>query len=240
MIKENFISSIIAKFRAPKDCEDPDGANRIFFKDVSDFADKCKPERLQDAYQFITQNHDYPTHFPMAFLYKRAKKEKWLAEKPKIKKVVWNVCNNCGVKYSIVGRGCPKCRSHSSILATPNDSDPNILPDDIIEVQEDCYYCTNYSETIKKENERKLYFQGCHEYGKKQDAQCSACECRECCRQMMMYNADPKGTTEKYKTTHLSQPWIKECEPLNETADMMLKHMRKTKFREAIDYESIK
>lgn len=215
MTVEDFISNLTAKFRSKEDQE-----NRVFFSDLSSFVDSVKPDCLQDIYNQITMEHTFATIPRMAKFWKIARKGKFLLLKPVVMNPYWNVCINCKTIYSKHGRGCPKCRCTSASIESGET-----LPEKIVEVQEDCFYCSIYTESVKKENERKLYFTGCVDYGIKQNAQCTACNCKECCRQMMMYNADPVGTTEKYKTTELAQPWIRECPELPDTAQKMIDHM---------------
>lgn len=213
MIVEDFISNLTAKFRSKNEEE-----NHVFFSDLSSFVNAVRPETLQDIYNLITMDHTFQTIPRMGKFWKIAKAEKFMIVKDQKYNPYWNMCGDCKTNYSKTGRGCPKCRSTVATIVTGE-----ILPEDLIEVQEDCFYCTIYPESVKKSNDRKLYFHGCNDYGKKQDAQCSACQCKECCRQMMMYNADPKGTTEMYKSTELAQPWIKEVQPLNETVKQMVR-----------------
>jgi len=211
----DFINKMLTRYQRR------DGSNReelISYLDV--FCKKCPEQHYNDIYEHCIQHEKY---FNINKIFDYARSKNYVSEKQSESNVVyWNICNNCNTKYSKHGRGCPKCKSPYARLETDET-----LPDTIIEVQEDCYYCTIYKESVKKENERKLYFQGCNDYGKKQDAQCKACECQECCRQMMMYNADPKGTTSKYKTTELAQPWIAEAPPLGETVKQMVDDIKK-------------
>ncbi|MCP4393222.1 MAG: hypothetical protein GY804_02990 [Alphaproteobacteria bacterium] len=215
MTIEDFIGNLTAKFRSKEDRE-----NQVFFTDLSSFVDAVRPETLQDIYNMITQDHTFQTIPRMGKFWKIAKREKFLLEKERKQEPYWNECKSCGAKYTKQGRGCPKCRCTVSIIKTGD-----LLPENIIDVQEDCFYCTIYPESVKKANERKLYFTGCTQFGIKQDAQCSACECKECCRQMMQYNADPKGTTDLYRTTELGQPWIYYVDPLNKTVEAMIADM---------------
>jgi len=215
MIAENFISNLTAKFRSKEEDE-----NRIFFSDLSSFVDACKPDALQDIYNAITREHTFQTIPRMGKFWKIAEKGKFLKLKEQKAAIYWNICKSCGAVYSKQGRGCPRCRSTASLLQTGE-----MLPDNIIDVQEDCFYCTIYPESIKRSNERKQFFQGCGDYGIKQDAKCSICLCKECCTQMMKYNSDPKGTTEQYKSTELAQPWIVEVQPLNQTVSEMIQDM---------------
>ncbi len=209
----DFIDKMLTRFQKK------DGSNRESIMDNLDvFCKKCVDTHYQDVYEHAIQNMKY---FNINKLFEFARNKNFVDAKDSgVSVVYWNECKNCGRQYTKQGRGCPKCRCTVSIIKTGD-----YLPENIIDVQEDCFYCTIYPESVKKENERKLYFTGCTQFGIKQDAQCSACECKECCRQMMQYNADPKGTTEKYKTTELGQPWIIPVAPLNETVKAMIEDM---------------
>ena len=217
MLLEDFIFNITTKYRSKSDDE-----NKVFFTDLSSFADQCKPDSFQSIYNHITQVHDYQTIPRMAKFWKFAKEQKLLTEKQEKSNPYWNVCTNCKAEYSKQGRGCPKCRCTTAIIKTSET-----LPEGLIEVQEDCFYCPIYNESVKKENNRKQYFTNCHEYGGKQDKHCSACQCRECCDQMRQYNNYPRETIEKYHTGELGQPWLREVQPLNETVKQMVDDMKK-------------
>ncbi len=221
MTTEDFVFNLSSKYRSKNDDE-----NRVFSSDLQDFTDQCKHDALQSIYNHITQVHDFQTIPRMAKFWKFARQEKLLIEKEVKHNPYWNVCTNCKTEYSMQGRGCPKCRCTTAIIKTGET-----LPEGLIEVQEDCFYCEIYTESVKKENVRKLYFTGCQDYGIKHTPQCSACCCKECCTQMMMYNADPRGTTEKYKTTELAQPWIKKVDKLDDTAKAMMDNILKHRGR---------
>ncbi len=221
MTEENFIFKLTTKFKSKNEDE-----NILFFNDLSSFIDACWPDNCQDIYNHVTKTHKYQTIPRMAMFWKYAGDNKMLKPKEKEKIVSWYKCTACGTEYSKEGKGCPnqKCRSPKYTLSI-GDSAPNSL----VLVHEDCYYCTIYPESIKKSNERKCYGADCSQHGTKAKNKCGKCECYECCDQMFMYNSDPNGTIEKYKSTELAQPWLMECETLPETAQAMLDNMLRNK-----------
>lgn len=214
-IKDKDSEGMIADKKEEKD---------LFFRNLNSFCDACLETNLQAVYNHIIKTHEFSTVPKMALFWKYAEKNDFIKKNPVKRNPIWNICLSCGCKYSWKGRGCPKCRSFRASIGMGET-----LPNDLIEVQEDCFYCTIYPESVKKHNNKKMYFQSCGDFGRKQDAACSACQCKECCRQMMMYNSDPKGTIEKYSTTELAQPWLIESPELSKTAQDMLDHMTRNK-----------
>ncbi len=227
MIVEDFVFNLTTKFKDKKDEE----RNKIFADDLATFTNQCKETNLQDVYNYITVNHKFSTPFQVAKIYSYAKDKKYMVESVKKESSViwWYQCTSCKIEYSKEGRGCPKCRSHNHIIKTGESA-----PNNMVLVHEDCYYCTIYPESVKKSNEKKAYGATCHTHGTidNQDRVCGKCECLECCKQMNMYNIDPKGTVEKYKTTELAQPWLMPVPKLDKTAQDMLNHITNRKIQD--------
>ena len=221
MYKEDFVLKLSSKFKAKND----DNRNDGFRDDLELFSQICPENYLQDVYNWISLTHKYSAPFLLSKIYDYAKDQGYINKAKVNKAPAWNTCLKCGCHYSVVGRGCPKCRTVQASISTGE-----YYPDDYVTVSEDCHYCTIYPE-IKK-NPRWMTIKDCYNYGKQQEPSCSACQCRECCTQKRCYILDPKRTTEKYHTGELAQPWLVKCDPLNETAKQMLKHMRKSGFQE--------
>jgi len=220
MIAEDFISKLVSKFKDKKD----DERNAVFKDDLIIFVNACPEMHLLDVYRWVSLDHKYSTPFLLSKIYDYAKKMNYINTKRVESKNYWLKCK-CGGTYSKEGRGCPKCRSHVSFMRTGEAA-----PQDMVLVHEDCFYCTIYPESVKRINEKKCYGATCSQHGTIENVdKCGKCECKECCRQMFMYNRDPKGTIEKYKTTELGQPWLMGFEPLDETLKHMLKKMRERK-----------
>ena len=217
MTREDFIFNLANKFRSKNDEE-----NKIFHSDLDTFLNACKPDICQDLYNHVTQTHNYQTIPRMAMFWKYAKQNNLLKEKEKESIIWWYKCQDCQTEYSKEGRGCPKCRSPKVIVKTGESA-----PNNMIQVHEDCHYCTIYPEAVKVANNKKVYGVTCSQYGtiNNQDRMCGACECLECCKQMNAYNVDHKNTIEKYRTTEFAQPWLMECEKLSETAQAMLNNI---------------
>ncbi len=208
MDKESFVADMTMGY-APKKDEDK---KNDYVNKINVLASMCPDENLQQLYNFAVSSEGYPS---IKKMFQFGREQGFIQEKKRDTEniVYWNVCKNCGCNYSKTGRGCPRCRK---IPATIKAAD--VLPQNIVEVQEDCFYCADiYKESVKEENSRKIYFQGCNDYGKKQDNMCNSCQCQECCKQMIAYNCDYRGTIEKYNTTELAQPWLIKAPPLNET-----------------------
>ncbi len=225
MTVEDFIFNITNKFVSKNDHE-----NKIFYTDILNFVDSCLSSSYQDIYNHITMTHKYQTIPRMAMLWKYAKDNDLLKQKEKDEIVNWCKCTNCGTEYSKEGKGCPnqKCKSPEYTRCI-GESAPNSM----VLVHEDCYYCTIYPESIKKSNEKKCYGADCSKHGTMRNPKlnCGKCECEECCKQVFMFNEDPKGTIEKYRTTELAQPWLKETQALPEIAQAMLDDMLRNKRR---------
>ena len=221
MYKEDFVLKLSSKFKAKND----DNRNDGFRDDLELFSSICPENYLQDVYNWISLTHKYSAPFLLSKIYDYAKDQGYINKAKVNKTPTWNTCLKCGCHYSVAGRCCPKCRHIKASISTGET-----YPDSYINVSEDCYYCTIFPE-IKK-NPKWMTFKDCGMYGVKQDPTCKPCQCSECCDQMRMYNQDQRGTIEKYRTGELSQPWLFEVDPLNETAKQMLKHMRKSGFQE--------
>ena len=227
-----FVTQLVVKF-APKIKEnDSDGVKLDkkqekdqFFNDLNSFSAECISDKLQDVYNFVNRNHEYNTIPKMAMFWKYANKCGIIKKKDKRRDPIWNVCTKCGVKYSKLGRGCPECRCITATIDTEET-----VPADLVNVQEDCFYCPDiYPETLK--DPMRLSGPNCGDYGKKMTPHCVECICRECCKQMIMYNSNQQMTTEKYKSTELAQPWITESKPLDKTLKKMLKDMKQNPYR---------
>jgi len=218
MTKEIFISDMVSTYKS----KDED-VNSAFYAQISTFAGKCKEPNLSDVYDHIVRKHKFNTPFKLYLAYDFAEKNNFMIEvekKNKKRAPVWLKCDKCGSCYSKLGRACPECGNLISSIQTDE-----ILPDNYIDVKEDCLYCTIYGD-IKKNGDWMTAI-NCEQYGKKQDQSCGFCQCKECCRQMMMYRADPQGTTQKYKSGELAQPWLTFVKPLNETVKEMVDKMKK-------------
>lgn len=228
MTQIEFVSQLVVKFAPKIKDTDSDGVKLDkkeekdqFFNDLNSFSSECLHDRLQDVFNFVSRHHEYNTIPKMAMFWKYANKCKIIKKKDKRRDPIWNVCTNCGVKYSKLGRGCPECRKVKAFIDTTET-----VPEDLINVQEDCFYCIDiYPETLKKG--MKLSGPDCGDYGKKITPHCKDCICKECCKQMILYNSNPELTTLKYKTTELAQPWLTDVKPLNETLKQMVKDMKK-------------
>lgn len=223
MIAEDFISGLTSRYRDKNDQE----RNKAFFEDLMTFTNKCPENHLKDVYDWIRVNHKYSTPFLLYKIYNYAVEQGYIEKKSQRKKVVsWLTCVKCGTHYSMVGRGCPNQRCKEKKATT---SHGEYYPENMVEVTEDCYYCTIYPE-IKK-NKKWITFEGCPDFGKvqRQAEICGICQCKDCCKQMMMYHADPKGTTEKYKSGELGLPWIIEVDSLKETSELMNKDIERRK-----------
>lgn len=178
--------------------------------------DRYEPSDIQNLIEHFFDNYEYQNPPKWAWFNKAAYK---IGIQRKEKKLPsWWKCQDCGTEYSIQGRKCPKCRSPKAI-GVKGES----MPTDLIIVQEDCAYCTIFDESRKKENDKLYFGYGCNDYGVVQRG-CTPrkCQCHECCRQMMLYNSDPRGTVEKYRTGELAQPWLYEVDPINETIRNMV------------------
>lgn len=219
MTKETFITDMVSTYKS-KDNED---LNTAFYAQISTFAGKCKEIHLEQVNDYIVRKHSYSTPFKLSLAYKFAEKNDYMIETEAIVKrrePIWLTCNKCGSHYSKSGRACPKCKNIYATISTGEH-----LPDGFIDVKEDCSYCIIYPDIEK--NEKWNTAINCEMYGKKQDPSCNFCQCKECCRQMMMYRADHVGTIEKYKSGELAQPWLTDVKPLNETVKQMVKDMKK-------------
>lgn len=219
MTKEIFISDMVSTYKS-KDNED---LNTAFYAQIRTFAGKCKEIHLEEVNDYIVRKHSYSTPFKLSLAYKFAEKNNFMIEvEKKVRKrdPVWLKCDSCGACYSKVSRSCPECNNLKSSVQTNE-----VLPDNYIDAKEDCYYCTIYADI--KQNGKWMTAIDCEQYGKKQDPSCGLCQCKECCRQMMMYRADPSGTTIKYKSGELAQPWLTFVKPLNETVKEMVEKMKK-------------
>jgi len=224
---EDFISLLSAKFRA----KDDDERNRAFVDDLFYFTSKCPEQHLEDVFRWVSINHKYSTPFQLYKIYDYAEEQGYISkQKQQDHKVSWFTCVSCGTHYSTRGRMCPRCREKK---ATVWKSD--VYPESFVDVKEDCAYCTIYPE-IKK-NPKWMTFKDCGDYGVKQTPECRPCQCRECCKQMMLYNADPRQAIEKYHTGELAQPWLYSVDPLNKTVELMVKDIDKRKNPEPIKYE---
>jgi hypothetical protein len=210
----DFIDKMLGRFQRK------DGANReSIISQLDVFCGKCPEIHYQEIYEFSVQNLKF---FNINKIFDYAKLKGFVDAKNHTENVIyWRVCKKCKTEYSKHGRGCPRCRSTESTIKTGES-----IPDNVIDAREDCFYCEIYKESVKKCNDKKMYFQGCGDYGIKQDAKCSACQCRECCRQMMMHNADSRGSIEKYQSTELAQPWIIDVPPLNDTVKQMIEDIK--------------
>lgn len=216
--KETFITDMVSTYKS-KDEE----VNKAFYAQLSTFANKCKENHLQDVYDHIVRKHKFNTPFKLYLAYDFAEKKGFMIEaekKQKQRAPIWLTCSHCKTNYSKSGRVCPKCGNPHPTISTNE-----VLPEEHIDVKEDCSYCKIYPE-IKK-NKNWMTSIRCNLYGKKQDPSCSRCQCRECCRQMMMYRADKAGTTMMYKTGELAQPWLTYVKPINETVKEMVAKMKK-------------
>jgi hypothetical protein len=182
------------------------------------------PSDIEKLIEYFKDTYDYQNPPKWAFFSKAGYKIGIGKNQKKI--IAWYKCSNCSIEYSIKGKGCPKCYSSKATIVTGES-----FPEDLIDMQEDCFYCSIFKESQKKGNARRMYGNSCNDYGVKQtpNSPCKACQCSECCIQMIEYNRDPRGTVDKYKTTEFAQPWIKETEPLKTTVTHMIKHIAKTK-----------
>ncbi len=227
MTRFDFISQLQTKFAQKIKDKDSDGVkkdkqdqNEQFFTDLNEFCDSCEEMHLQSVYNHVNRTHEFSTIPQSAKFWKFANKNDFLKKKNIVTDPTWNVCVDCGTKYSKLGRGCPKCMSFKAMIGTGET-----VPGDLIKVQEDCYYCVDiYKVTL--ENERRLSGPSCGDYGIKITPHCERCMCLECCKQMIKYNNDPKGTTEMYKSTELGQPWLAQAPPLNDIVEQMVKDMK--------------
>lgn len=219
MTQELFISDMCSTYKS-KDNED---LNTAFYAQISTFAGKCKEINLEEVNDYIVRKHSYSTPFKLSLAYKFAEKKGFMVEvdkQVKKRKPVWWTCKQCGVNYSKSAKACPECKNIYASISTGD-----LLPDNFVDVKEDCSYCNIYLEIERNENWNTAI--DCEQYGRKQDASCQFCQCKECCRQMMMYSADHAGTIEKYKSGELAQPWLTDVKPLNETVKEMVDKMKK-------------
>ena len=218
MTKEEFITDLFSTYKS----KDED-LNKAFYAQLTSFANKCKEPDLEEVNDYIVKKHDFPSPFKLSLAYKYAEKKGFMIEREKVKRKrdpIWLKCIKCGAKYSKHGKICPKCREPLAIISTGQH-----LPEGFVDVKEDCAYCTIYPNIEKNTNWNTAI--NCELYGKKQDAGCNFCQCKECCRQMMMFRADRAGTVAKYRTGELGQPWLTSVKPLNETVEKMVKDMKK-------------
>jgi hypothetical protein len=218
MTKEIFISDMVSTYKS----KDED-VNKAFYAQICTFAGKCKETHLEEVNDHIVKKHKFNTPFKLYLAYDFAEKSGYMIEvekKGKKRNPIWLTCVKCGCNYSKSGRACPNCKNTASTLSTGEH-----LPDKYMDIKEDCSNCTIYPDI--KENRTWETAINCEQYGKRQDAGCNYCQCKECCRQMMMYRVGHSGTIDKYRTGELGQPWLTDVKPINETVKEMVKNMKK-------------
>lgn len=94
----------------------------------------------------------------------------------------YQICQKCGTKYSTKSPGCPVCRKSTEIKVGAAKR----LPEEYIELQEDCWIC-------------KLYFPGipgptCQNYGLGESIDlCGVCQCNKCCREAHIIKTNYKA-----------------------------------------------
>jgi len=215
MIVEDFISSLVTKFKAKND----DNRNKVFYQDLEVFCNKCPENHLQDVYNWITMNHTYSTPFQMAKIYDYAKDKEYIAPivQEHRRAPAWWRCSDCGVLYGYLGRGCPKCGGYKRQLFTGES-----IPQEVIGMTEDCLHCEMFHDGILKFN-IKLYGGTCEEYGVKQDPKCKDCKCQRCCKQMMIYNSNPREFLRQKEEGELDDLFLMKAPDIQKTLKALVK-----------------
>ncbi len=213
MISEDFISRLTAKYKNKKD----ESLNETFYKDLSDFVDKCPESKLQEIYDYIPTFHTWTTPFNVWEIKQYAKKQGYIkAFKPREKDyLLYRKCNGftiieelededgkkilkrhyhpCNTNYSFIASGCPNCHStNSRVVKYDSDSfDPVVK---LVMTKEDCHKCKYLLLDHKLNIENNVMGPECGEYGKcdSPDRTCGSCKCKVCCKDYKSFKADPR------------------------------------------------
>lgn len=219
MLSEDFVIALTAKYKDRKNAD----RNKVFYDEITRFADICPENRLQEMYDYIPEFHIYSTPFDVWKLKKYAMDQGYIEKQKKQKDyVLFYRCKGfsqireekletgkiikhydhikCNTEYSFGSTGCPNCHSTSADLIQYRSTS---LPESVLIVKEDCHKCKNYVLSHEVNLENNVHGPECSEYAKHPypNSSCGDCKCKACCESFKHYSEDPRKYVDEIKRT---------------------------------------